>query len=78
MFGGTENIWTDETTGITYNRSDISRQRQWYIAPDIDFTRIPTRSKFLRSVFFCLNAFKLPAPTLVFSNGGVKVHGFYF
>jgi uncharacterized protein YfiM (DUF2279 family) len=78
MFGGTENIWTDEATGITYNRNDIDRQRQWYIAPDIDFTRIPTRSKFLRSVFFCLNAFKLPAPTLVFSNGGIKVHGFYF
>ena len=78
MFGATENIWTDENTGISYNRSDISRDRQFYIAPDIDFTKIKTHSRFLKSVFFCLNAFKMPAPTLVFSKGKMRVHGFYF
>jgi uncharacterized protein YfiM (DUF2279 family) len=78
MFGGTENIWTDEETGITYDRTDIPRQRQWYLAPDIDFTRIKTNSKFVRSVLFCLNAFKMPAPALVLSDGKLVVHGFYF
>jgi uncharacterized protein YfiM (DUF2279 family) len=78
MFGGTENIWTDEETGITYNRTDIPRHREWYLAPDVDFTRIKTSSKFLKSVFFCLNAFKLPAPALVLSNGKLVVQGIYF
>jgi len=78
MFGGYDNIWTDPTTGIEYNRTDIPRVRQWYLAPDIDFTRIKTNSKFMRSVLFCLNAFKLPAPALVFSNGKFTVQGFYF
>jgi len=78
MFGGYDNIWTDPTTGVEYNRTDIPRVRQWYLAPDIDFTRIKTNSKFMRSVFFCLNAFKLPAPALVFSKGKFTVQGFYF
>lgn len=78
MFGGYENKWTDPETGIEYDRTDIPRVRQWYLAPDVDFTRIKTKSKFLRSVFYCLNAIKLPAPALVFSNGKFAVHGFYF
>ncbi len=78
MFGGYDNIWTDPETGVVYDRSDIPRVRQWYLAPDIDFTRIKTKSKFLRSVFYCLNAFKMPAPTLVYSKGKFVVHGFYF
>ncbi|MCU0404335.1 MAG: YfiM family protein [Chitinophagaceae bacterium] len=78
MFGGTENIWEDPQTGETINRTDIPRLRQWYLAPDIDFTKIKTNSKWMRSLFYVLNAFKLPAPTLVLSNGKLVVHGFYF
>ena len=78
MFGGTENIWEGATPGQTISRTDIPRLRQWYLAPDIDFTRIRTRSKLLRSVFYAMNAFKMPAPTLVLSNGKLRVHGFYF
>jgi hypothetical protein len=78
MFGGTENVWTDDATGIKYDRTDIPRVRQWYLAPDIDFTRIRTRSKFLRSVFFCLNAFKMPAPALLFSDGKFSFKPIYF
>lgn len=78
MLGGTENKWMDETTGQIYNRTDIPRLRQWYLAPDIDFTRIKTNSKWMRTLFYALNAFKMPAPTLVLSNGKFRVHGFYF
>jgi uncharacterized protein YfiM (DUF2279 family) len=78
MFGGTNNIWTDPETGAIVDRTDIQRRRQWYLAPDIDFTRIKTNSKWMRSLFYCLNAIKLPAPTLMFSNGKMTVHGFYF
>jgi hypothetical protein len=76
MFGGYDNIW--ESGNVTYDRSDIPRLRQWYLAPDIDFTRIPTKSKFLKGAFFLLNAFKFPAPALMLSNGKLKVHAIYF
>jgi hypothetical protein len=32
----------------------------------------------MRSVLFCLNAFKLPAPALVLSDGKLAVRGIYF
>ena len=78
MFGGTDNIWTDPATGSIIDRANIQRSRQWYLSPDIDFTRIKTNSKWMRSLFYALNAIKLPAPTLMFSKGKVTVHGFYF
>jgi hypothetical protein len=78
MFGGTENKWEDPVTGEYITRFDISRLREWYLAPDIDFTRIHTRKKSVRTLLYVLNAFKMPAPTLVFSNGKFVVHGFYF
>lgn len=76
MFGGYDNIW--ESGGTKVDRSDIPRLRQWYLAPDIDFTRIKTKSKFLKTTFFILNAFKFPAPALMLSNGKLKVHAIYF
>src|SRR5205823_2089445 len=48
MLGGTENKWTDKT-GNSYNRTDIQRIRRFFLAPDVDLTRIKTRSKLLRS-----------------------------
>lgn len=76
MFGATENTWQQGNT--TVDRTDIKRVREWYLAPDIDFTRIPTKSRLLRHVFFVLNAFKFPAPALMLSNGKLKVHALYF
>lgn len=70
MFGGFENVGRDKTTGsITFERRDIKRYRQWYLAPDVDLTKINTRSKLLKSVFSALNVLKFPAPALEFSNG---------
>jgi hypothetical protein len=77
LLGGTENIWTDKE-GNTYNRADVKRQRNFYISPDIDLTRIKTRSKFLRSVFFVLNSIKVPAPALEFGGGKCRFHAIYF
>lgn len=76
MFGGYENKWDEG--GSTIDRTDIPRERQFYLAPDIDFTRIKTKSKFLKSVFFVLNALKMPAPALMLSNGKLKVYAIYF
>lgn len=79
MFGGFENIWIDGDPGFPVNRTDIPRKRQFYLAPDIDFTKIKTNSKFLKTVFTALNAFKCPAPALMIdSKGKFKIYAIYF
>lgn len=77
MLGATENKWTDKN-GTAIDRTDITRYRQWYLAPDINFTKIKTRSKFLKTVFFALNAFKFPLPGLELSQGKLKLKGMIF
>jgi uncharacterized protein YfiM (DUF2279 family) len=55
------------------------RYRQFYLSPDVDLTRIPTRSKVLRTVLFVLNGVKVPLPALEFrSTGKVVGHALYF
>ncbi|MGZ8541953.1 MAG: DUF2279 domain-containing protein [Chitinophagaceae bacterium] len=78
MFGGFQNKWNDET-GNEITRYDIPRKRQFYLAPDIDLTKIKTKSKFLKTSFTLLNAFKFPAPSLMIdSKGKMKAYLFYF
>ena len=78
MFGGYENIAYDKNGNISFNRQDIKRYRQWYLAPDIDLTKINTKSKLLRTVLAGLNAIKIPAPSLELSNGKLKGHWLSF
>lgn len=74
MLGGMENKWTNDD-GQTIDRTDIKRVRKYYLSADLDLTRIPTRSKFLRSVFFAINSIKIPAPAIEFnSNGKFRLH----
>src|SRR5688572_26813022 len=78
MYGGFENKWMDEL-GNDVTRYDIPRKRQFYLAPDIDFTKIKTKSRFLRTTFSFLNAFKCPAPALMLdSKGKMKAYAIYF
>ena len=49
------------------------RYRQFYLSPDIDLTRLPVRSKVLRTALFVLNGIKFPLPGVEFtSTGDVK------
>ena len=78
MLGGRENKWTNDQ-GVLVDRSDIDRIRRFYLAPDIDFTRIPTNSKFLRTVFLLMGGIKIPAPALELnSNGKFRGHWLYY
>lgn len=52
--------------------------RQYYLSLDIDFTRINTRNKFLKTLGFLLNNVKVPFPALEFSRHGVRFQPFYF
>lgn len=67
MLGGFENKWADKN-GIVFDRSNLARTRRWYLSPDIDLTKIHTRSKFLRSLFFLASMIKIPAPALEFNS----------
>lgn len=78
MFGGYSNIALDKNGSVVFNRPDIKRYRQWYLAPDIDLTKIKTRSKTFRTVLAALNTLKIPAPTLELSHGKLKGHWIYF
>lgn len=50
----------------------FNRYRQGYLSLDVDFTRIKTKSRFLKSVFTCINVIKIPFPNLELSEGKLK------
>ncbi|WP_460764676.1 DUF2279 domain-containing protein [Niabella terrae] len=78
MYGGYSNEWANES-GENFSRHEIPRIRQFYLAPDIDLTRIKTRHKWLRTSFYLLNCLKFPAPALELdSRGKLKGHLIYF
>jgi hypothetical protein len=78
LWGGRENRSIDANGTVQFDRTDIARSRQWYLAPDIDFTRIPSKKKWVRTLLFTLNAFKCPLPTLEMQRGHLKLHLLYF
>lgn len=77
MFGAIDNKWVDKN-GHYYNLTNIKRYRQFYFSPDIDFTRIKTKNKFLKTTFFVLNSFKFPAPSIELSNKHIRYHWIHF
>jgi hypothetical protein len=78
LFGGFENIAKDVNGNTTFNRSDLPRYRQWYIAPDIDLSKIKTRHKGIRILLDALNIFKFPAPSVGFSRKGISFNWLHF
>lgn len=78
MFGGFENMATDKEGNIIFSRKDIRRERQWYLSPDIDLTKIKTSSKGVKTMLFLLNCIKVPAPALELRNGKIKARGLHF
>lgn len=65
-----------EVNGIPVPYSE--RYRQLYIAPDIDLSRIPVKSKIWKLIFKTIGFIKIPMPTLEFNRYGVKFHPLYF
>ncbi len=48
----------------------FERSRQFYFAPDVDLTKIKTRSPFLKTMFEVFGFIKFPAPTLEYNQNG--------
>ena len=67
------------TASPTEDGSGIPRYRQFYFSPDIDLTRIRSRSKVVRTALFVLNSIKIPLPTLEYRSDGTWIgHWVYF
>jgi hypothetical protein len=57
----------------------FERTRSYYLSLDVDFTKIKTRYKTLKTVFSFLNLLKVPLPTFeINSQGKTKFHPIYF
>jgi uncharacterized protein YfiM (DUF2279 family) len=70
MFGAEENIGKDANGNVIFKRTDIQRYRQFYLAPDVDFSKIKTNRKWVRMSLGVLNAFKFPTPSLEYGSNG--------
>ncbi len=70
LFGGYANTWTEGDARFQLSPVDHRRYKQFYLSPDIDFSRIPSRSKWVRTAFRILNIFKIPAPALEIDSRG--------
>ena len=68
MIGGHKNSFVVEDNG---NVLKFERQRHVYLGLDVDFTRIKTRSKILKTVFTILNVVKVPSPCIDLSAKGL-------
>ena len=57
---------------------DYRRFRQYYLSLDIDFSKIKTNSRFIKTVFKSISYIKVPLPTIEFSKKKFKGHWIYF
>ena len=73
MFGARSNVAKDNFGNIIFDRTNISRTRQWYLAPDIDLTKIKTKKKSIKALLFVLNSLKFPMPAVEFSEKKFKM-----
>jgi len=76
MYGGFANNWSTPTGDVT--RFDLKRYPQWYLSLDVDFEKIPTKSKALKSLFYVLDAIKIPAPSFILANGKLTGQWMYY
>ncbi len=78
LFGANSNYDTDKLGNVTFSRPDVQRFRQWYLAPDIDLSRIKTKKKGIKMALNILNIFKFPMPSLEYSKNGLKFNFLHF
>lgn len=69
VYGAYGNSWSQDGQSFSYG---APRYRQWFLSPDIYFSRIPTKKRWVRFLLGSLDFFKFPAPALEYSNGSFK------
>ncbi len=78
LYGARKNYALDKLGNEIFNRQDLPRYRQWYIAPDIDLTKIKTNKKALKVALNILNIMKFPTPSLEYSRGKLSWNWIHF
>ena len=78
LFGARKNKAYDANGNLIFDRTGIARRRVWYLGPDVDFTKIKTRKKWVKGLLIVANSLKFPAPALSYSSGkwGINWIGF--
>jgi len=56
----------------------FERKREWYISLDVDFKRIKTKSKILKSILYTASFIKIPFPALGYANRKFKFHYLHY
>jgi hypothetical protein len=74
MTGGFSNPSEIKGVQVPY----YERYRQFYIAADMDLSRIPVKSKTLKLILNTIGFIKIPMPAIEFNKNGVKFHPLYF
>ncbi len=75
MLGGSHN---PEVNAAGEFLPTMARERQFLLSLDVDLTRIPTRSGFLKTLFSVVNVLKVPAPAVELRSGSLQWHWMYF
>ncbi|TXF87883.1 DUF2279 domain-containing protein [Neolewinella aurantiaca] len=71
VYGAYGNTWQENGQRFRYAPE---RYRQWFLSPDIYFSRIPTKKRWVRLTLGILDFVKFPSPALEYSQGKLKGH----
>ena len=76
IFGGFDNNWTnDDGAEFSLDEEVYPRYLEFYLSPDIDLTKIPSRHRWLKFILGVLNWMKFPAPAIEINTlGEAKFH----
>lgn len=75
MYGEFKNIKSYDGKSIP----ETERYRQYMLSLDIDFAKIPTKNKFLKTVFNSMFMVKIPFPAIeINSKSEIKLHSIYY
>jgi hypothetical protein len=75
MISGRDNYVIIPSNGTIIGKD---RYRKLLLSLDIDLTKIKTKSKLLKNIFFILNSIKIPAPALELTNKKLKIYSIYY
>jgi hypothetical protein len=75
LIGGNKNPILDD---IGNPLPVFDRKGEWFLSLDLDFKKIKTRSKILKSIFYTASFIKIPFPALGFSDGKFKFHYLHY
>lgn len=71
LYGGYENKWeTEDGVVFELDPERYPRYRQFYLSLDVDWTKIPTKKRWLRLALRAVNFLKVPAPALELNTLG--------